>query len=157
MPELRLHVEDLSPTSEEQSRIMRIVELSTGKIEIDGYDINTIGLDARRRNIALVPQDNIVLFLGTLRQNIDPHKTKTDAELICLLQRAWLLPREGIKDPVAEAKFSLDTSVGDDGANFSAREKQPIRENLPDNFILICAKLSWGPNHFAILRNFEDR
>jgi ABC-type bacteriocin/lantibiotic exporter with double-glycine peptidase domain len=43
-----------------------------GKIEIDGYDISTIGLDALRRNIALVPQDN-VLFLGTLRQNMLVH------------------------------------------------------------------------------------
>ncbi|KAJ7714243.1 multidrug resistance-associated ABC transporter [Mycena maculata] len=99
------------------------VELIGGKIEIDDYDISTIGLDALRRNIALVPQDN-VLFLGTLRQNIDPHKTKTDAELISLLQQAWLLPRDGTKDPVAEAKFSLDSSVSDEGSNFSAGEKQ---------------------------------
>ncbi|KAJ7224699.1 multidrug resistance-associated ABC transporter, partial [Mycena pura] len=119
--------------------LFRIVELSAGKIEIDGYDINTIGLDALRRNIALVPQDN-VLFLGTLRQNIDPHKTKTDAELICLLQRAWLLPREGTKDPVAEAKFSLDASVGDDGANFSAGEKQLLalcRALVRDSSIIV--------------------
>ncbi|KAK7002404.1 oligomycin resistance ATP-dependent permease YOR1 [Favolaschia claudopus] len=103
--------------------LFRIVELTAGKIEIDGYDISAIGLDALRRSIALVPQDN-VLFLGTLRQNIDPHKTKTDAELITLLQRAWLLPHDGISDPVAEAKFSLDASVSDEGANFSAGEKQ---------------------------------
>ncbi|KAJ7290727.1 multidrug resistance-associated ABC transporter [Mycena rebaudengoi] len=103
--------------------LFRTVELMGGKIEIDGYDISTIGLDALRRNIALVPQDN-VLFLGTLRQNIDPHKTKTDAELIALLQQAWLLPHDGTKDPVAEAKFSLDGSVSDEGSNFSTGEKQ---------------------------------
>ncbi|KAJ7893786.1 multidrug resistance-associated ABC transporter [Mycena leptocephala] len=103
--------------------LFRTVELIGGKIEIDGYDTGTIGLDALRRNIALVPQDN-VLFLGTLRQNIDPHKTKTDAELISLLQQAWLLPRDGTRDPVAEAKFSLDVSVSDEGSNFSAGEKQ---------------------------------
>ena len=46
----------------------------------------------------------------------DPRKTKTDAELISLLQRAWLLPRDGDpQDPVAEAKFSLDSLVGDEG------------------------------------------
>ncbi|KAJ7890947.1 multidrug resistance-associated ABC transporter [Mycena olivaceomarginata] len=103
--------------------LFRTVELKDGKIEIDGYNISTIGLDALRRNIALVPQDN-VLFLGTLRQNIDPHKTKTDAELISLLQQAWLLPRDGTIDPVTEAKFSLDGSVSDEGSNFSAGEKQ---------------------------------
>ncbi|KAF7343004.1 Oligomycin resistance ATP-dependent permease YOR1 [Mycena venus] len=103
--------------------LLSTVELMGGKIEIDGYDISAIGLDALRRNIALVPQDN-VLFLGTLRQNIDPHKTKSDAELISLLQQAWLLPHDGTKDPVAEAKFSLDVSVSDEGSNFSAGEKQ---------------------------------
>jgi ATP-binding cassette, subfamily C (CFTR/MRP), member 1 len=54
----------------------------------------------------------------------DPLNTKTDAELTSLLQRAWLLPQDGVKDPAAEAKFSLDASVGDEGSNFSAGEKQ---------------------------------
>jgi len=45
----------------------------------------------------------------------DPLGTRTDAELISLLQRAWLLPREGPVDPVVEAKFSLDSTVGDEG------------------------------------------
>ncbi|KAF8160432.1 hypothetical protein K438DRAFT_1985689 [Mycena galopus ATCC 62051] len=46
------------------------------------------------KRLALVPQDS-VLFLGTLRENLDPQNSKTDAELISVLQRAWLLPREG--------------------------------------------------------------
>lgn len=40
---------------------------------------------------------------------------RTDAELISVLQRAWLLPADGVSDPVAEAKFSLDATVGDEG------------------------------------------
>jgi hypothetical protein len=31
-----------------------------------------------------------------------------------MLQRAWLLPSHG-SDPAAEAKFSLDSTVGDEG------------------------------------------
>ena len=76
----------------------------------------------------------------------DPHKTKTDAELIRLLQRAWLLPREGTKDPVAEAKFSLDASVGDDGANFSAGEKQLLalcRALVRDSSIIVLVRSSF--------------
>lgn len=45
----------------------------------------------------------------------DPQRLRTDTELISVLQRAWLLPRDGTKDPVAEAKFSLDSNVGDEG------------------------------------------
>ena len=47
----------------------RIVELENGKIEIDGYDVRSVGLDVLRRGLALVPQDS-TLFLGTLRDNL---------------------------------------------------------------------------------------
>ncbi|KAG6830040.1 hypothetical protein H0H92_002458 [Tricholoma furcatifolium] len=103
--------------------LLRIVELEDGKIEIDGHDIRSMGLDTLRSRLALVPQDTS-LFLGTLRENIDPQRLRTDAELISLLQRAWLLPSDGSSDPVAEAKFSLDSTVGDEGSNFSVGEKQ---------------------------------
>ncbi|KAJ7589468.1 multidrug resistance-associated ABC transporter [Mycena floridula] len=103
--------------------LFRIVELSKGSIEIDGHVTRDIGLMTLRSRLALVPQDS-TLFMGTLRDNLDPQKSRTDAELISALQRAWLLPKDGTKDAAAEAKFSLDSTVGDDGANFSAGEKQ---------------------------------
>ena len=46
----------------------------------------------------------------------DPQGLRTDAELISVLQRAWLLPSNGPPDPVAEAKFSLDSTIGDEGS-----------------------------------------
>ncbi|KAJ7457054.1 multidrug resistance-associated ABC transporter [Mycena latifolia] len=104
--------------------LFRMVELQSGKIEIDGHNIRNVGLDVLRGRLALVPQDS-VLFLGTLRENLDPQASKTDAELISVLQRAWLLPRAGEPpDPAAEAKFSLDAKIGDEGSNYSAGEKQ---------------------------------
>ena len=45
----------------------------------------------------------------------DPQGSRTDAELISSLQRSWLLPKDGPPDPAAEAKFSLDAIVGDEG------------------------------------------
>jgi len=45
----------------------------------------------------------------------DPQGLLTDAELISVLQRAWLLPRDSLPDPETEAKFSLDSTVGDEG------------------------------------------
>jgi len=44
----------------------------------------------------------------------DPQRTRTDAELISALQRAYLLP-VGEPDPIAEAKFGLDAAVGNGG------------------------------------------
>ncbi|RDB25946.1 Multidrug resistance-associated protein 1 [Hypsizygus marmoreus] len=123
--------------------LFRTVELQGGKIEIDGRDIGQIGLNVLRGSLALVPQDS-TLFLGTLRDNLcvttsytskagkltvmslyrDPQGLRTDAELISVLQRAWLLPSDGSTDLAAEAKFSLDSTVGDEGSNYSAGEKQ---------------------------------
>lgn len=49
--------------------------------------------------------------------NRDPQASRTDAELIEVLQKAWLLPKHGKVDPLTEAKFSLDAKVGDEGMN----------------------------------------
>ncbi|KAJ3517101.1 hypothetical protein NLJ89_g715 [Agrocybe chaxingu] len=103
--------------------LFRTVELREGKIEVDGYDISQLGLHFLRTRLAFVPQDT-TLFLGTLRDNLDPQRLRTDAELISVLQRAWLLPKEGPVDPAIEAKFGLDSIVGDEGSNYSAGEKQ---------------------------------
>ncbi|KAI0674258.1 multidrug resistance-associated ABC transporter [Trametes maxima] len=106
--------------------LFRIVNVQAGQIEIDGRNIGEIGLSVLRGRLALVPQDSL-LFKGTLRENLDPTNTRTDAELIDSLRRAWLLPRDGTPlDPVAEAKFSLTSSVTDEGSNYSAGEKQLI-------------------------------
>ena len=56
----------------------------------------------------------------------DPLKTRTDAEIISALRRAWLLPREGEPiDPAREAKFSLDSSVSDEGTIRNFVEEPP--------------------------------
>ncbi|KAJ6470796.1 hypothetical protein C8R47DRAFT_988555 [Mycena vitilis] len=85
--------------------IRRMVELQSGEVNIDGHDISKVGLDTLRGRLALVLQDSLLLFLGTLRENLDPQGSKTDAELISVLQRAWLLPRGGeapdLTDPIA--------------------------------------------------------
>ncbi|KAI1798261.1 multidrug resistance-associated ABC transporter [Ganoderma leucocontextum] len=88
--------------------LFRIVNLDSGTIEIDG------------KNIA---QDSL-LFKGTVRENLDPLNTRTDAEILDSLKRAWLLPRDGPPDSVAESKFGLDSQVSDEGSNYSAGEKQ---------------------------------
>lgn len=54
----------------------------------------------------------------------DPQRLRTDAEVIAVLQRAWLLPKDGPVDSTVEAKFSLDSVVGDEGSNYSVGEKQ---------------------------------
>ena len=46
--------------------LLRIVEVETGKISIDGFDIKKLGLQQLRSSISVIPQDP-VLFQGTVR------------------------------------------------------------------------------------------
>ncbi|KAG6873111.1 hypothetical protein C0995_002774 [Termitomyces sp. Mi166 len=105
--------------------LFRIVELQNGKIEIDGCDISRMGLSTLRNSLALVPQDS-TMFIGTLRSNLDPKRLRTDAELISVIQRAGLLSSANSPDPAVDAKFSLDSTVGDEGLNYSVGERQLI-------------------------------
>lgn len=77
------------------------------------------------------------MFIGTLRSNLwalctalhrpfmtvfpyrDPKGLRTDAELIDVIQRAGLLSSTNSPDPSAEAKFSLNSTVGDEGLCYS--------------------------------------
>lgn len=46
--------------------LFRIVEVSSGTIEVDGIDISKLGLADLRKKIAIIPQDAL-LFAGTVR------------------------------------------------------------------------------------------
>ena len=100
-----------------QTALLRLVEISSGKISIDGVDIASIGLHDLRGGISIIPQDP-VLFSGTLRFALDPFSSCQDEQL-------WQSLREvQLSDKIIGLEGQLYFSVSEGGSNFSVGERQ---------------------------------
>jgi ATP-binding cassette subfamily C (CFTR/MRP) protein 1 len=97
--------------------LFRIVELAEGSIEIDGIDISTIGLEDLRSKLSIIPQEP-VLFLGTVRYNLDPFGEHSDNDL-------WeALAMVNLKNYIDSLEGGLDAVVEENGSNFSVGQRQ---------------------------------
>jgi len=99
--------------------LLRLVEIETGTITIDGVDIALLRLSTLRSNLAVIMQD-AVLFQGDMRSNLDPEGKHTDSELCAILQRVRLAMDGN------EAATVLGTAIGESGDNWSNGQRQLI-------------------------------
>ncbi|CAB9522599.1 Multiple drug resistance-associated protein-like transporter 1 [Seminavis robusta] len=117
--------------------LLRLVELDSGRILMDGVDASTVGLALLRSKIAVIPQDP-VLFSGTIRSNLDPFQEFSDETLYGVLHRVGLfftsstengrsLSSASLASLVSQcAVQSLEDTVSEGGINYSVGQRQLV-------------------------------
>lgn len=69
--------------------LFRTVQIASGTVTIDDVDISHVNLEDLRSRLSIIPQD-VFLFSGTLRENLDPRGYFLDHELWNALETAQL-------------------------------------------------------------------
>lgn len=91
-----------------------------GRIEIDGIDLRSVGLETLRQSLAIIPQDP-VLFSGSVAYNLDATGTASEGEMWTAIETA---------SPALARQFresdGLSTQVSEGGLNLSLGQRQLI-------------------------------
>jgi len=99
--------------------LFRIVDIYKGQICIDALDISKVSKQRLRSVLTLIPQDP-VLFVGNLRQNLDPFSQYSDQDLWTAIDHAHL------RFTVEKFPEKLLVPVAENGSNFSVGERALI-------------------------------
>ncbi|WP_413678747.1 peptidase domain-containing ABC transporter [Prochlorococcus sp. MIT 0916] len=100
--------------------LARLYSIDTGRIMLDGYDIDKVELYSLRRQIGIVPQEPL-LFAGTVSDNIALTNPDTSSEEIVRVAKI-----ANAHNFIMELSDGYSTKVGERGAGLSGGQKQRI-------------------------------
>ncbi|HUD02188.1 MAG TPA: ABC transporter ATP-binding protein [Rhabdochlamydiaceae bacterium] len=100
--------------------LLRLYELSQGRILIDGHDISQVTRESLVRQIAMIPQDSI-LFHRTVQENI--HYGKLDASEAEVIEAA---KKAHCHSFILQMKEGYQTIVGERGMRLSGGQRQRL-------------------------------
>ena len=128
----------LGPTGSGKSTVVNLIprfyDVTAGRITVDGMDVRDVTIESLRRNVGIVQQD-VFLFIGTIRENIAygrPDATDEDIEKAAKAAR--------IHDFIMSLPYGYQEWVGERGVTLSGGQKQRIaiaRTLLLDPSILV--------------------
>jgi len=114
--------------------LLRLYDVKSGSIELEGVDIKNLTLKNLRQNIGFVSQE-VYLFHGSIKENIAyGMPNATDAAIMAAAQKAQL------HDFINSLPTTYDTIVGERGIKLSGGQRQRLsiaRAILKDAPILI--------------------
>ena len=100
--------------------LARLYEPNSGRIIIDGYDINKVELYSLRRQVGIVPQDTL-LFEGTVQENIG--LTNPDATTEEIIEAARIAVAHEF---IMALPIGYNSTVGERGSSLSGGQRQRI-------------------------------
>jgi len=114
--------------------LTRLMDPSSGKVEIGDVDLRQVQFDSLRDRVVMVPQEGI-LFRGTIADNVRMGSPGADrAALLATFDRL------GLADWLGEMAQGLDTPVGERGGSLSVGERQLVtlvRAAIADPDVLV--------------------
>lgn len=100
--------------------LLKLYNVSDGKIIIDGKDINEIPTEKIRERICYITQDSF-LFSTTLKENINLFKDEYKNEQIELSTKKAM-----IYDDISNMEKGINTVIGEKGIDLSGGQKQRV-------------------------------
>lgn len=89
--------------------LLRLIDLDSGSITIDGVDISTVPRSHLRSKVVGLPQESYI-FDGTVRLNVDPAESASDEVMQSTLEKVQLWAkieeRGGLDAVISEGMFS---------------------------------------------------
>lgn len=130
----------IGPSGSGKTTLMRLLDLyeepTTGRVLIDGHDIQTVSLQDLRRNIAWISQQP-QLFSTSI---IDNMKDGDTSRVITPQEIQWAAQAANITEFVNKLPMGMDSIAGEDGSSLSGGQRQriSIARALLKNAPIIC-------------------